>query len=68
MKNPLVIYADFESTLEKIDKFQPNPSEPFSNHIQKHTPNSFYVYTKCELEEYSALCSNILVQTVQKKL
>ena len=51
IKNPIVIYAEFESTLEKIDTCQPNPSEPFSNHIQNHTPNSFCVYTKCEVDE-----------------
>ena len=55
IKNPFVIYADFESTLEKIDTCQPNPSEPFSNQIQKHPPNCFCVYTKYEVDEYSKL-------------
>ena len=55
IKNPFVINADFESTLEIIDTCQPNPSEPFSNQIQKQTPNSFCVYTKCEVDEYSKL-------------
>ena len=56
MKNPFVIYADFENTLEKIDcTCQLNPCKPFSNQIQKYTPNCFcvYIYTKCEVDEYS---------------
>ena len=55
IKNPFVIYTDFESTLKKIDTYQPNSSEPFSNQIQKHTLNSFCIYTKCEVDEYSKL-------------
>ena len=34
IKNSFVIYADFESTLDKVNMCEPNPSEPFSNKIQ----------------------------------
>ena len=68
IKNPFVMYAEFESTLDRIDTCQPNPSEPFPNQIQKQTPNSFCVYTKCEAEEYSKLEVYTQVQTVQKNL
>ena len=55
IKNPIIIYADFESKLEKIDTCDSNPCESFSNQIQKHAPNSFCVHTKCEVDEYSKL-------------
>ena len=56
IKNPYVMYADFESTLEKIDTSEPNPSRPFCSQIQKHTPtNGFCVNTKREIDEYFKL-------------
>ena len=45
IKNPFVINANFENIFKKIDTCQPNPSELFSNQIQKHTPNRFCIYT-----------------------
>ena len=55
IKNPFVIYADFEGTLANIDTCELDPSEPFSNQSQKYTPNSLCVYTKCEVNEYSKI-------------
>ena len=53
--HPFVIYADFESTLNKIHTCQPNPKESYTINIQKHMPNSFCLYTKCIDDKYSKL-------------
>ena len=45
IKNPFVIYCDFESTLANIDTCELDLSEPFSNQIQKYTPNSLALCT-----------------------
>ena len=55
IKHAFVIYADFESTLEKIHTFEANSMKSYIQRIQKHTANSFCVYTKCEQNEYSKL-------------
>lgn len=55
IRHPFVIYADFESTLKKIDSVQPDPKESYTMDINKHIPNSFCVYTKCEVDKYSKL-------------
>ena len=52
-KHPFVIYADFESTLQKIHTTQPNPKESYTINLQKHRPNSWCCYTKCDVDEYS---------------
>ena len=46
--HPVVIYADFESTLVKVD------SESTTD-LQKHVPNSWCVYIKCGDDQYSRL-------------
>ena len=53
--HPFVIYADFESTLQNIHTCRSNPDESYTNQIQKHSPNSFCVYTKCEADKHSNL-------------
>ena len=55
IKHPFVIYADFESTLVGIDSSQPDPKSNYTRNIQKHEPNSFCCYTKCEDDRYSKL-------------
>ena len=55
IKHAFVIYADFESTLEKIQTCEANPMSSYTQQVQKHTANSFCVYTKCEQNEYSKL-------------
>ena len=47
MRVPFVVYADFESFLKPIDACQPNPTESFTNKLQKHTPSSFCYHIKC---------------------
>ena len=55
VRHPFVIYADFESSLQTIDTCQPQPEESYTNPIQKHNPNSFCCYTKCEADKYLKL-------------
>ena len=43
IKHAFVIYADFESTLEKIQTCEANPMSSYTQRVQKHTANSFCV-------------------------
>lgn len=55
IKHPFVMYADFESTLKKIQHCKPNPEESYTMNIQRHIPNSFCVKTVSEIDEYSKI-------------
>ena len=39
-----MIYADFESILEPMSTCSNNPTIPYRNHINKHTPSGFCTY------------------------
>ena len=46
---PFVMYADFESILEPIGPVKPgspNPSQPYTNEVNQHTPFGGCVYSK----------------------
>ena len=46
---PFIMYADFESILEPIDPVElgsPNPSQPYTNEVNQHTPSGWCVYSK----------------------
>ena len=47
MRVPFIVYADFESFIKPTDTCQPDPSNSYTNRIQKHTPSSFCFYVKC---------------------
>ena len=49
IKHPFVIYANFESILEKIDTVSPNPNKSYTNKYQKHTPCGFCYYITSSL-------------------
>ena len=54
IKHPFVIYADFETILEKIDTVSPNPNKSSINKYQKHTPCGFCYYIKSSAgDEYN---------------
>ena len=56
IKHPFVIYADFESILEKIDTVSPNPNKSYTNKYQKDTPCGFCYYIKSSVgDEYNKL-------------
>ena len=43
------MYADFESIFEPMDPVQPgspNPSQPYTNEVNQHTPSGWCVYSK----------------------
>ena len=43
------MYADFELILEQMDPVEPgspNPSQPYTNEINQHTPSGWCVYSK----------------------
>ena len=43
------MYADFELIFEPMDPVElgsPNPSEPYTNEVNQHTPSGWYVYSK----------------------
>ena len=55
IKHPFTIYADFESTLLKVHGAQSIPTKSYTLNTEKHVPNSFCVFTKCEVDKYSKL-------------
>jgi hypothetical protein len=55
IRHPVVIYADFETTLQKIHGAQSDTTKSYHLNKHEHTPNSFCVYTKCEVDEHSKL-------------
>ena len=48
-KVPFIMYADFESILEPMGPVElgsPNPSQPYTNEVNQHTPSGWCVYSK----------------------
>ena len=46
---PFIMYADFESIFEPMDPVEPgspNPSQPYTNEVNQHTPSGWCVYSK----------------------
>ena len=46
---PYIMYADFESILEPMGPVEPgsrNPSQPYTNEVNQHTPSGWCVYGK----------------------
>ena len=46
---PFIMYADFELILEPMDPVEPgslNPSQPYTNEVNQHTPSGWCVYSK----------------------
>ena len=46
MKVPLIVYADLESLLEKINTCNNNPKKSSTTKINKHTTSGFSLFTK----------------------
>ena len=47
MKAPLIIYADLESLLEKINTCHDNPEKSSTTKLSKHTPSGYSLFTHC---------------------
>ena len=51
---PFIMYADFESIIEPMDPVKPgspNPSQPYTNEVNQHTPSGWCVYSKFAYED-----------------
>ena len=51
---PFIMHADFESILEPMDPVElgsPNPSQPYTNEVNQHTPSGWCVYSKFAYRE-----------------
>ena len=50
-KVPFTMYVDFESILEPIQGFSPEPMGPYTSKVTKHLPSGWCVYSKFEYGE-----------------
>ena len=50
MKASFVIYADFESLLEKMNTCYNNPEKSSITKINKHTPSGCLLFTNCSFD------------------
>ena len=51
MNVPFIIYADFESLLEKMNTCHNNPKMSSTTIINKHTPSGFSLFTHCSFDK-----------------
>ena len=49
-KVPLIIYADLESLLEKMNSCHNNPKKPSTTKINKHTLSGYSLFTHCTFD------------------
>ena len=47
MKVPLIIYANLDSLLEKMNTYHNNPEKSSTNKMNKHTPSRCLLLTHC---------------------
>ena len=53
MKNPYVVYVDFECILRKIDTCEPNNKQSFTVKMEKHEPRGFsYLVARSDGQTY----------------
>ena len=50
MKAPFIIYADMQSSLEKISTCHNNLNGLSTTKINKHTPSGYSLFTHCSLK------------------
>ena len=50
IKVPIIIYADFESLLEKMSTCHNNPEKSSTTKINKHTPSGYSLFTHCSFD------------------
>ena len=51
MRAPFIVYADFESLLEKMDTSYDNLEKPPTTKINKHTPSGYSLFTHCSFNK-----------------
>ena len=67
MKDPFVIYFDFESLLEKINTCHNDPEKSSASKINKHTPSGFCLFTRCSFDSTKNKCSHHRGKDCMKK-
>ena len=50
MKVPVIIYADLQSLLEKINICHKNLKKPLTTKINKHAPSGYSLFTHCSFD------------------
>ena len=50
LKSPLIIYADLECLLEKMNTCHNNPEKSSTTKINKHTPTGYSLFTHCSFD------------------
>ena len=50
MKVPFIIYADFESLLEKMNTCHNNPEKLSTTKMNKHAPSGYSLFTHCSFD------------------
>ena len=50
MKAPLIIYAELESLLEKMNTCHNNPEKSSTTKINKHMPSGYSLFTHCSFD------------------
>ena len=51
LKVPFIIYADLECFLQKIDTYQNNPEESYTDKKAKHKPSGYSRVTCCSFDK-----------------
>ena len=51
IKSLVIIYADLECLLEKINTCYNNPEESSTTEINKHTPSGYSLFTHCSFDK-----------------
>ena len=51
-KVPFIMYADFESILEPMDHGSSDPTKPYTNEVNQHTPSGWCAYSKFAYGEF----------------
>ena len=51
IKLPFVVYADLESSLEKMSTCYNNPEESSTTKINKHAPSGYSIFTHCSFDK-----------------
>ena len=47
MRDPFIVYADFESFTPQLSTYQPNPDKSYTKQYQKHIPSGCCYHIKC---------------------
>ena len=51
IKSPLIVYADLECLLGKMNTCHNNPEKSSTTKINKHTPSGYSLFTHCSFDK-----------------